>query len=107
MDDRLWTPPGSRVLPTERKKDGGSYFDDELETRESRDAKLKKMYDEMVRHLQQRPDHVVYVGSTKDREQMRQVFNHMFRVGVLPHHPTIKIEYGIPEGQIRIDEDRG
>ena len=100
--DKLWTPPGAKVAPTEGKKDGGSYFDDELETVASKEAAVKREYDSMVEHLNQRPDHKVYVGGTRERSELREVFNHMFSVGVINRHPDIRIEYGVAEGAIRI-----
>ena len=99
--EELWTP-NKHVRPTERKDEGGSYFDDELETTTHRDKTVQSEYKVMVEHLQQRPDHKVYVGSTEDRAKMRSVFNHMFSEGVLAHHPDIRIEYGVAEGAIRI-----
>ena len=102
MAEELWTP--GHVAPTERKRDGGSHFDDELETTANKQKVVQAEYKDMVAHLNQRPDHKVYVGGTKEREELRQVFNHMFKVGVISRHPDIRIEYGVPDGQIRIAE---
>lgn len=93
-------------MPTERKKDGGTHFDDELQTVDANRKALQAMYVEMVEHLRQRPDHTVFVASAEERDKMRAVFNHMFREKVIRHHPTIKIDYGVPDGTIRILEDR-
>ena len=98
--EELWTP--GHVAPTERKSDGGSHFDDELETTEHARKTTQSEYKVMVEHLQQRPDTKVYVGSTEDRSKMREVFNHMFNEGILTHRPDIRIEYGVVEGAIRI-----
>ena len=98
--EELWTP--GHVAPTEQKRDGGSHFDDELETRDHRDKTVESEYRDMVEHLNQRPDHKVYVGGTKEREELRQVFNHMFKEGVISRHPDIRIEYGVETGAIRI-----
>lgn len=113
--EKLWTPGQEegtvevthaprRVKPTEQKFDGGTYFDDELDTEASREAKLQVEYLKMVDHLRKRPDHTVYVGSAEERGKMRQVFNHMFTTKVIDYHPNIRIEYGVPDGQIRIAE---
>lgn len=111
MTDRLWIPPSARRLPDAGKHakggDAGTYFDDELGSEEAHRKALQAMYAEMTQHLIARPDHVVYVGSSDDRHKMRQVFNHMFNEGVIGHHPTIKIDYGVPDGTIRVMEDRG
>ena len=109
MDD-LWTPYETterKVRPTERKDEGGSYFDDELGSEQMRAAEYAKQTKELLEHLNQRPDHVVYVGDSETRAQLRTVFNHWHKMGALPYHPNIRIDYGVPEGAIRIDEDRG
>ena len=106
MSEELWTPPDARVLPDVGKADGGSYFDDELETKEEHDAKFKAAVVEMVKHLNQRPDHVVFVASADERAKMRAVFNSLKDGGLINHWPTVKIDYGVPDGTIRIDEDR-
>lgn len=85
------------------KQQGGSYFDDELE---SANTVFMNMVKDLLAHLRERRDHVVYVGSTKDREQLREVFNWWKREGFIDHNPTIKIDYGVPEGTIRVTEDR-
>ncbi len=94
---KMWLPPTA-------KREGGSQFDDELETAESKEAEVAKGMAEMLGHLQARPDHKIYVSSTGDREKMRAVCNWWFRDGYLKFHPDIKIEYGVPEGSIRIAE---
>ena len=104
MAEELWTPPGAKVAPDKAKWDGGSYFDDELEDKSKHQAELKKEYDRMVEHLQQRPDHTVYVGDTKTRTELRAVFNHMYQQNILSYHPNIRIDYGVREGAIRITE---
>ena len=96
----LWTP--GHVAPTERKYEGGSHFDDELETTAHRKKTIQSEYNTMVEHLNQRPDHKVYVGGTQEREELRQVFNHMVSQKVLNRHPDIRIEYGVESGAIRI-----
>jgi hypothetical protein len=110
--DRLWTPPTTakpyerRALPTVRKKEGGSLFDDELET----EAAVAKRYaddvKELLVHLNQRPDHEVYVGSAEERGQLREVFNHWKREGALMHNPNIRIDYGVADGAIRVGDGR-
>jgi len=100
MSEPLWTP--GHVAPSERKFDGGSHFDDELETTANKQKVIQAEYNTMVEHLQQRPDHKVYVSSTEERAKMRAVFNHMFNEGVLTHRPDIRIEYGVADGAIRI-----
>jgi len=105
MDDgRLWTPP--KVLPTERKRDGGSYFDDEMSDTEVERKQFLDMATDMVEHIRQRPDHTIYVGGVEDRTKMRQVLNHFYTKGLITTRPRIKIDYGVPDGTIRIDEDR-
>ena len=96
----LWTP--GHVAPTERKDEGGSHFDDELETTANAEKTIQSEYKVMVEHLNQRPDHKVYVGGTKEREELRQVFNHMVAQKVISRHPDIRIEYGVATGAIRI-----
>jgi hypothetical protein len=98
--NQLWTP--GHVAPTKRKTDGGSHFDDELETTSHREKTIQSEYDTMVEHLNQRPDHKVYVGSSEERAKMREVFNHMFAHKVILRHPDIRIEYGVADGAIRI-----
>lgn len=104
MSDKLWTP--QRVLPDVAKKDGGSYFDDEMELTADRDQRLIDDATELLNHVRQRPDHVVYVGSIEDRDMMREVFNWWKRERLIGHNPTIKIEYAVPTGTVRIDEER-
>ena len=111
----LWTPGRAndvvevspherRVSPTVRKTEGGSHFDDELDLESSRHAKVQAEGARLVAHLRERPDHVVYVGSAEERDKMRSVFNVWFNAGALTHHPTIRIDYGVAEGAIRITE---
>ena len=106
MPDELWTPPDAKVVPTIGKSEGGTFFDDEMETKEEHDAKFKAAVIELVKHLNQRPDHVVFVGSDDERHKMRTVFNSFKEGGLINHWPTIKIDYGVPDGTIRVDEDR-
>jgi hypothetical protein len=108
MDD-LWTPTkqhARRVRPDSRKTEGGSIFDDELGT----EAEAAQKYGEAVRdlliHLNQRPDHTVYVGSEEERTKMREVFNVWKMRGVLLHNPNIRIDYGVAEGAIRVGDGR-
>jgi hypothetical protein len=91
-------------LPNEGKKEGGSYFDDELETAEEANAVMVAEIERLADHLNKRPDHTVYVGSAKDREQLRQVLNHWFKHKVINRHPNIRIDYGVPDGSIRVGE---
>ena len=101
---RLWTPPNATVQPTERKWDGGSQFDDELIFITDKDKDLAKEGARLVDHLQQRPDHTVYVGSVESRDELRSVFNLWYQSGALNYHPDIKIDYGVVDGSIRIGE---
>lgn len=105
----MWLPQTveRKERPDLRKKDGGSWFDDELATEEQKANELAMMTRDLMQHLVQRPDHVVYVGGAEERTKMREVFNHWKREGILNHNPTIKIDYGVAEGNIRVGEDRG
>jgi hypothetical protein len=108
MDD-LWTPTktGERLeRPTTRKIEGGSIFDDELGTEEAAAKTYAHSVQELLTHLNQRPDHVVYVGSDEERTKMRQVFNWWKKEGALLHNPNIRIDYGVAEGAIRVGEER-
>jgi len=108
----LWLPDSidtgieRRLLPDERKQDGGSYFDDELMTVTEHEKLFREQMAELIRHLNARPDHAVYVGSTDERRQLREVFNWWQRERIIGHHPNIRIDYGIAEGNIRVGEDR-
>ncbi len=86
-------------LPGERKREGGTWFDDELDT--ARRAIMKAAAD-MIRHINERPDHVVYVSCQEDREMMRSVLDWFKNEGMIGHKPPVKIEYGLPEGQARV-----
>ena len=106
MED-LWTPYEGhtrRERPTTRKVEGGSIFDDELATEESKASALAEQAKQLLVHLNQRPDHKVYVGSSEERNKMREVFNWWYKAGALTHHPDIRIEYGVVEGAIRVAE---
>ena len=92
-----------RVQPTERKYEGGSVFDDELQTEEAHKEELLKETVRLIDHINARPDHTVYVGSTDERQDMRAVFNDWRKRGFIGHNPNIRIDYGVPEGGIRID----
>ncbi len=111
----LWTPGRAtdiveveqkprHVMPDERKHDGGSYFDDEMQTEEQVARALAQQVAELLVHLSERPDHVVYVGSVEDRSNIREVFNWWVREGALEKHPNIRIDYGVPSGGIRVGE---
>ena len=99
----IWTP-APMELPDVRKKDGGSYFDDEMVTKEEVALAYRKQVEALLVHLNERPDHKVYVGSTKDRSNMREVFNWWVRKGALQKHPDIRIDYGVADGAIRVGE---
>jgi hypothetical protein len=106
VDDRkVEVEPIKRMwLPSSAKRDGGSYFDDEMETY---DAHMTKQQRESLRirtQLNERPDHFILVGSAEARETMRKVCNFWKAKGEIGHFPTIKIDYGIPEGEMRIGE---
>ena len=92
--------------PSERKSEGGSYFDDELESAADSDAKFVHQMEELVNHLRARPDHDVYVGGTQERDQLRSVFNHWKQTGVINYNPNIRIDYGVPDGAIRVGDGR-
>ena len=98
------TTPERRVLPIERKAEGGSWFDDEMETETEHHKRFQDELNRLMKHLNVRPDHVVYVGSTKDREDLRRFFNHAFSQRAIGHHPNIRIDYGVPDGTIRVGE---
>jgi len=89
--DTLWTPT---QMPTEQKVEGGSHFDDELMTQEQQRNIIQDEMIRLVEHLNQRPDHVVYVGDTETRTELRAVFNWWKREGVLAHNPNIRIGDG-------------
>jgi len=113
----LWTPgqakdkvaverKARRQLPKVRKKDGGSHFDDEMMTEEEVAKEYANQTEQLLMHLNARPDHSVFVGTTEERTKMREVFNYWKRVGALGHNPKIRIDYGVGEGAIRVGEDR-
>jgi hypothetical protein len=93
-------------MPTIRKKEGGSQFDDELETEEAVAKRYADDVKELLVHLNQRPDHIVYVGSDEERGKMRDVFNHWKREGALMNNPNIRIDYGVADGAIRVGDGR-
>ncbi len=99
----LWTPPVMQI-PDERKKDGGSFFDDEMQTKEAVALAYRKQVEDLLVHLNARPDHVVYVGSVEDRSNIRAVFNWWVREGALQTNPNIRIDYGVQDGAIRVGE---
>ena len=96
------TPEGM-WLPGERKADGGSRFDDELETKD--EVFVRETVD-LVAQINEHHDNVVFVGSTEERDQMRKVMNHFLAIKAIGRNVTIKLDYGIPEGGVRIGEDR-
>lgn len=93
--------PSGLVIPGQRKKEGGSQFDDELKPVEQA---IKAEAREMAMHLNERPDHIVYVEDDEARIKMRQVFNHWKAEGWIGHNPNIRIEYALSNGAIRIGE---
>jgi hypothetical protein len=93
-----------REMPSDRKNEGGSYFDDELETQEAKAREFGLQVQELLMHLNARPDHVVYVGSADERGKMRTVFNSWKMQGALLHNPNIRIDYGVPDGTLRVGE---
>ena len=103
MTSDLWTP-GGYVTPDKRKKDGGSYFDDEMQTNSDAYTKLQKQSLEMRRQLNERPDHTVFVASAEAREEMRKVLNFWRSKGEINGVPEIRIDYGVADGEIRIGE---
>ena len=102
--EELWTP--KKVVPDIRKDEGGSYFDDEMEDTKTHQQKFREAVIELVKHINARPDHTVFVASADERTKMRVVFNSWREGGLIQSHPTIKIDYGVPDGTIRVDEDR-
>jgi len=107
MSEDLWVPTQTtarKVLPSERKDEGGTFFDDELDTQASHDEKFLKDMTELMRHINERPDHTIYVGSDDDRHKLRTVFNAWKRMSLIGHNPNIRIDYGVPDGTIRVDE---
>ncbi len=104
--DKMWTPPSyqPRALPDVRKAEGGSLFDDELPTKASVEMEFATMTRELVSHLNTRPDHVVYVASPEERDQIRKLFNFWKRSGIIGHNPNIRVEYGVSDGHLRVGE---
>lgn len=103
MESGLWTPMD---LPTAAKREGGSYFDDEMHTKEETATAMRMDVQRLLNHLNTRPDHTVYVASAESRDQLRKVFNWWKREGALGHNPNIRIDYGIVEGAIRVGDGR-
>ena len=107
MTNELWVPTQAherRVKPTTRNREGGSQFDDELGLERVAEAKLLAAREELIDHLNKRPDHIVYVASVDEREKMRTVFNAWHQWNVINHNPTIRIDYGVADGAIRVAE---
>ena len=107
--DKLWTPTKAherRVRPGSQKREGGSYFDDELPTERATQTEVMRDRKSLIDHIKNRPDHDIMVASIEQREQMRAVFNDWFKRGVIGHHPTIKVDYGVPDGAIRVGDGR-
>ncbi len=107
MTQELWTPTKAherRVQPTTRKLEGGSQFDDEFGLERVAEDKLLAARAELIDHLNKRPDHTVYVASVDEREKMRTVFNSWYQWKVINHNPTIRIDYGVADGAIRVSE---
>ncbi len=107
MTQELWVPTQAherRVKPTTRKLEGGSQFDDEMGLERHAEAKVEAARLELIDHLNHRPDHIVYVASVEEREKMRTVFNSWFQWKVINHNPTIKIDYGVADGALRVTE---
>ena len=105
----LWTPTKTharRAMPTVGKAEGGTTFDDELETEEAVAKRYAEDVKGLLEHLNQRPDHEVYVGSGEERDQLRAVFNHWKQEGALMHNPNIRIDYGVADGAIRVGDGR-
>ena len=99
----LWTPAGM-VSPDVRKEEGGTYFDDELETKHDQYTKYQLESLAIRAQLNERPDHTVFVASVEARQELRKVFNFWFSKKEMGHHPTIEIDYGLPDGEMRIGE---
>ncbi len=107
MDKMIETvTEGGVILPTQRKAEGGTHFDDELETKEHRAKAYAEAVTGLPDHLAQRPDHIVYVGSGDERTKLREVFNWWYKHGALTYHPTIRIDYGVADGAIRVGDGR-
>jgi hypothetical protein len=108
MDDRkVEVQPIKRMwLPPSAKREGGSYFDDEMETVHEHATHAQRQSLDMRSHLNARPDHVIKVPSVEAREEMRKVLNFWFGNGEIGHHPSIEIDYGVPDGEVRIEESR-
>ena len=107
MTNELWVPTQAherRVKPTTRKKEGGSHFDDEFGLERHAEAKVEAARLELIDHINKRPDHLVYVASVQERHQMRLVFNSWYQWKIIRHNPTIKIDYGVADGAIRVTE---
>ncbi len=111
----LWTPGratdvveveriGRKTVPTLRKNEGGSYFDDEMDDEQMVAKAYALQVKMLLEHQNERPDHNVYVGSTTDRENIRQVFNYWVSQGALKKHPNIRLDYGVADGAIRVGE---
>ncbi len=103
----MWLPQtyNRRVRPTERKHEGGSFFDDELETQASQDELVRIEMMRLIDHLNSRPDHTIYVGSSVERGKLREVLNSWQKNRTIgSHHFTIRLDYGLTEGSIRVGE---
>ena len=55
---RMWLPPSA-------KRDGGTYFDDEMETVDQHYTRAQRQSLDMRAHLNARPDHVIKVPSAE------------------------------------------
>ncbi len=97
---------GGVILPGTRKAEGGTHFDDELESKEAHAAKFYKDISRLIDHVNERPDHIIYVGSDDERGKLRLVFNEWVQQKLIAHHPTIQIDYGVANGAIRVGDGR-
>ncbi len=106
VSKELWTPTQTAerpVKPSARKDEGGTWFDDELETQTAHDNKLRAEMFRLIDHINKRPDHTVYVSCVDERAKMRKVFNMWRKMDFISGVPRIEIDYGIAEGGIRVD----
>ncbi len=97
---------GGVILPGTRKVEGGTYFDDELQTKAVHSEEFQAEMKRLIQHINERPDHIVYVGSGDDRGKMRLVFNNWKLAGLIETNPTINIDYGVANGVIRVGDGR-
>ena len=95
-EKKLW-------LPDHQKRDGGSYFDDELPDKDPDQVRSEQNSLNIREELRARPGVAIFVGNHDDATEMRKVLSYWMERREIVHVVPVIVDSTVPPQTIRIE----